>query len=303
MSTKSFRLVAVSLGLALALPSWIAAQGTRPPMAASAAAQMGRAPTESDIYCAGFFAPRSLEADMTVLGSEDGGFKNEFADRDFVYLSKGKATAPGGQYMLVRPVKDINPKESFPGQRQFVQRLGTLYAEIARIQVRVVQEGSAAAEVMHACEPVVAGDLAIPLAARPAPPYHSPKVVERFAPSSGKSTGVVVLAKEFRQILGDGQIVYLNVGKKQGAEVGSYLRVFRSYLSMDRDVFQQMNREYLTEVMGQRLGRKLTRSERASLPRTVLGEVLLLSVGEDSSTGIITFSREEISPGDELELE
>src|SRR3990170_6745579 len=79
--------------------------------------QFGLSPTESDIYCAGFFTHRPIETGLFVLGSSDGGFKNEFADRDMIYLNKGQGwiTAPGGQYMLLRPVKDINPRELFPG--------------------------------------------------------------------------------------------------------------------------------------------------------------------------------------------
>ena len=298
MGRTSVWVVLIALGVVAVFPPRIEGQ-----QGGTAASQMGRAPTETDIYCAGFFTHRSLGADMTVLGSEDGGFKNEYGDRDFIYLSKGQAASPGGQYMLVRAMKDTNPRDSFPGQRLMAAQLGTLYAEIARIQVRIVHEGSLTAEILHACEPAVAGDIAIPLTARPAPAFHSPKVVDRFAPSSGKATGVVVLGKEFRQNLGEGHIVYLNLGRSQGAQVGGYVRVFRSALSKERDPFELATQKYATDIAGQSMGRPLTRAERAALPRTVVGEVLLLSVEDDSSAGIITFSREEINPGDEVEFE
>ena len=291
MARASVWVVLMALGVVTAFPPRMAAQQGGTPTAVS---PMGRAPTESDIYCAGFFTHRSVEAGMAVLGSEDGGFKNEYGDRDFVYMSKGQAASPGSQYMLVRPVKDPNPRDSFPGQRLMVAQLGTLYAEIARIQVRIVHEGSLTAEIVHACEPVLAGDIAIPLTARSAPAFHSPKVVDRFAPSSGKATAVVVLGKEFRQNLGEGHVVYLNVGRSQGAQVGSYLRVFRSALSRDQDPFEQATRNYATDVTGQRTSRRLTRAERAALPRSVLGEILLLSVEDDSSAGIITLDRKSV---------
>lgn len=300
MARASVWVVLLALGVVTAFPPRMAAQQAGTPTAAS---QMGRAPTESDIYCAGFFTHRPPDAGMTVLGSEDGGFKNEFGDRDFVYLSKGQGASPGGQYMLVRPVKDPNLRESFLGQQKMVAQLGTLYAEIARIQVRVVHEGSLTVEIVHACEPVLAGDIAIPLAARSAPAFHSPKVVDRFAPSSGKATATVVVGKEFRQNFGEGHVVYLNMGRSQGAQVGSYLRVFRTAVSRDQDPFEQATRNYATDVTGQRTMRRMTRADRAALPRSVLGEVLLLSVEDDSSAGIVTFSREEIYPGDEVELE
>lgn len=307
MTRKTKRWSLLLFATALLLPGRLASE---PPQQVAGAAsppaqQFGRAPTDSDIYCAGFFTNRPIETSLIVLGSPDAGFKNEHADRDVLYLSKGRSgiTTPGGHYMLLRPLKDINPRESFPGQRKLVASLGTLYAEIARIQVQVLQEGSATAQVLSACDTIQAGDIAIPWQARPAPPYRSEHIVDRFAPASGKTSGVIVAAKEFRQVVGEGQTVYLNVGKNQGAQVGGYLRIFRTYLNRDHDVFEQAARNYSVTGMEGPVGRRLSYAERAALPRDVLGEVLLLSVEEDSSTGIITFAREEVSPGDGVELE
>ncbi|MBI4465202.1 MAG: hypothetical protein HY647_10905 [Acidobacteria bacterium] len=289
----------------LLLPGRLASQPPQQVSGSTPAREFGRAPTDADIYCAGFFTRRPIERGLIVLGSPDVGFKNEFADRDVLYLSKGQGwiTAPGGHYMLIRPLKDTNPRESFPGQRKLVSHLGTLYAEIARIQVQILHEGSATAEVLTSCDSIQTGDIAIPWQARPAPPYRSERIVDQFAPASGKTTGVIVAGKEYMQSFGEGSIVYLNLGANQGAQAGGYLRIFRSYLSLDQDVFTQAVRNYPTESMGGPLGRRLSYAERASLPRNVLGEVMVLSVEEDSSTGIITFSREEVSLGDEVELE
>lgn len=292
MGRTGVGVISLAIGLALAFPARMVAQGAQ-----------AAAPTESDLYCAGFFTRRPMDAGMSVLGSEDGGFKNEYGDRDILYLSRGQGAAPGGQFMVVRPVRDTSPRESFPGQRQILLQLGTLYSEIARIQVRIVHEASLTAEVVHACESIVAGDLAIPLTPRSAPAYRMPKVTDHFAPSSGKPTGLVTAAREFQQNVGEGQVVYLNLGRNQGAQVGSYLRVFRTATSRNQNPFEQAAREYLTESMGQQMGRKLTPAELAGLPRIVLGEVMLLAVEDGSSTGIITFSREEITLGDQVELE
>lgn len=289
MGRIGFGLVCLAVGLATATPGRIAAQGP--------------APTEWDLYCAGFFTHRPIDAGMRVMGGEDGGFKNEYGDGDIIYLSRGAGAAPGSQFVVIRAIRDPNPYESFPGQRLLARQLGTLYSEIARIQVRIAHEASLTAEVTQSCEPIVAGDLAIPLTPRSAPPYRTPKVTDRFAPSSGKPTGILVAAREYQQNVGEGQTVYLNLGRNQGAQVGSYVRIFRTAMSRTRDPFEQAAREYPTESMGQQMGRRLTRAEIAGLPRTVLGEVMLLAVEDDSATGIITFSREEIFLGDQVELE
>lgn len=299
MGQKSFW-VPLCLGLMLEFSGTLRAQ-----QGGAATAQLTQAPTDSDIYCAGFFARQPIAPDLVVLSSEDGSFKNEYVERDVIYLNKGRQaiSAPGGQYIVVRPVKDINPREFFPGQRQIISQLGTLYAEIGRIQVRVVHEASATAEILKTCESILAGDIAIPLPSRPAPPYRAEKMIDPFAPASGKATGVIVATKEFQSAFGEGNIVYLNIGQNQGAQVGSYLRIFRSYSAAKQDAFQQAARNYPTELVGVPMGRKMTPAEESSLPRKVVGEIILLSVGEGSSTGIVTFTREEASPGDAVELE
>jgi hypothetical protein len=284
---------AAVLGLAAVFPLPMAGQGDQ-----------ALGPTEADLYCAGYFTERPMDTGMVILASEDGASKNEYADHDIIYLSRGQGATPGTEFMVVRPVYDPNPREPYPGQKKMMLELGTLYAEIARIQIRVAHEGSLTAEITHACEPALAGDRVIPLRSRSAPAYRYPKLVDRFAPSSGKPTGRVVAAKELAQSLGEGNIVYLNLGSTQGAQVGSYLRVFRTPTQMSHDPLEAAMREYLTTgVGGRNVRRKLAPSDVASLPRKILGSVMIIAVEEDSSTGIITFSREEIIIGDMVEME
>ena len=305
MAKKFALVVAVCLGAAASLAAQAAAPAQRSQAGRVSAVQRAvLAPTDTDIYCAGFFTQRSIEPGLFVLSSEDGALKSEFADRDRIYLSKGRKglNAPGGQYMLVRPIKDMVPVELFPGQHAMVSRLGTLYAEIARIQVQILHEGSATAQILTSCEPVMAGDIAIPLSARPVPPYREAKYTDHFAPSSGKPSGVIAAVKEFQQSAGTGQIVYLNVGKKQGAQAGSYLRIFRSYSSGSQDIIRYGIKNYPTEIIGVPEGHKLTPEELKSLPRTVLGEIMILSVEDESSTGIITYSYQDVYVGDEVDI-
>ena len=274
----------------VAIPGWLLAQ---------------TAPTESDIYCAGFFTQRQIESGLTVQGSEDAGFKNEFATGDYVYLSKGRdaIASPGGQYLVLRAVTDVNRKEAFKGQREMLAGLGTLYAQVARIEVQVLHEKTSTAKILASCQPVLAGDIAIPWNARSAPAYKTPRMTDRFAPSSGKATGLIASAKEFDQWLGEGKIVYLNLGSSHGLQTGSYLRVIRSYLTGAHAAFGNAARNYPTELTGASVGRRLTPEEVASLPREVLGEVMVLSTEEESSTGIITYTRAEVSVGDGVEVE
>jgi len=259
-------------------------------------------PGDTDNYCAGFFTKRAIEHGLTVQSSEDAGFKYEFTDRDYVYLNRGQNTIvnTGGQYLLLRPVQDGDRKESFPGQLTIVKGMGTLYSEIGRVEVKVVTGAHATAEVLRVCEPIEPGDIAIPLNARSAPAYKSAHQTPRFAPLSGKATGVIATANEFNRVVGEGRIVYLNMGSGQGLQPGSYLHIVRPF-STDSDSFNQASREYLTA--GGNRAKSLSMSERAAMPREVIGEVMVLTAEEGTATGIITYSRTEVLVGDSVELE
>jgi outer membrane protein OmpA-like peptidoglycan-associated protein len=264
------------------------------------------APSDSDLYCAGFFTHRAIDG-LRVLSSEEAGLKNEFAAGDYVYLDHGRDAipSPGGQYMLLRPVRDINRQEAFKGQQAMVAGLGTLYAQIARIEVAVLHDRSATARILTSCEPTHTGDIAVPLEPRTAHSYILPKITPRFAEPSGLATGQIAVAKGFDQNLGEGRIVYLNLGTSQGLQSGSYLRIVRSYLSTADTDSGRASAEFLGESAYTGMGesRKLTRAEQQALPREVLGEAMVLSAEEDSATAIVTYSRVEVVVGDQVELE
>ena len=282
--------MALRAGLIIAAPVWLAAQ---------------TAPTQSELNCAGYFTRKTVETGLIIQSSEEVGFKNEFGAGDYVYLNKGKdaITAPGGLYMVLRPVKDVDQTDIFPGQKLMLKQMGRLYAEIARIEVAVLHAHSATARIISSCESVLTGDIAVPYNAKAAPAYKSPKFTDRFAPSSGKAMGLIAAAKGFDHWLGEGRIVYLNMGSAQGLQAGSYLRVVRPYRGGGNADFSDAVASYPTEMDGVSLARKMTPAEEATLPREVLGEVMVLKVEEGSATGIITYSRAEVAVGDGVELE
>lgn len=261
--------------------------------------------SQSDLYCAGFFTRRPIETGLIILGSEDGEFKNEFATGDYVYLNKGSdvITGLGGQYSIIRPEKDVNRKQAYPGQQKLLQKMGTLYAEIGRVEVSVLHERSATAKILIACDSIHPGDIAIPFNAKPVPAFKTPHMTPRFATAPGKATGIIAAAEEFDDWLGEGGIIYLNLGSAQGLQPGSYLYVTRGYMKGGNADFAEAGRQYPTEFSGSPVGLRLTPEQISTLPREVLGEAMVLSAEEDSATAIITYSRSEVGVGDSVELE
>jgi hypothetical protein len=261
--------------------------------------------SQSDLYCAGFITDRTLQTGLNILGSEDGGFKNEFTAGDYVYVNRGRDTinGTGGQYTIIRPVVDVNAREAFVGQREMIRELGMLYTEVGRLEVSVVHEQTSTARIVMSCDTVLAGDILVPFNNRTPPPFKTPQMTARFVPPTGKAAGLIVAAKEYDAWVGEGKIVYLNLGSNQGVQPGSYFYVTRAYLQGGNATFAEASREFLTDFNGSPMGRKLTPQEEATLPREVLGEVMVLSAEEGTATGIVTYSRSEIAVGDSVELE
>ncbi len=300
-------------GRNLRLETWMAGLGFLLFLSASVPVSAQQQTTDTESYCSGFFTTEPLENGLhlpqedglKVLGSEDAGEKNEYTVRDFLYLNHGRdaLATPGGLYLLVRPVLDFQRDEAFAGQRELLEQMGSLYAEIGRIEVKILHPESATVEVLGSCEPVLTGDIAIPLDGRPPLDLKSPKETDRFAPSSGKAIGTLVAGKELDRTLGEGKIGYVNIGSNDGVTAGSYLRIVRYYSGGLSEDFENAVRNYSSTDIGWGSAQPLTVEQRATLPREVLGEMVVLSARPGSATALITYSRKDVIVGDGVELE
>ncbi len=85
------------------------------------------------------------------------------------------------------------------------------------------------AQVEYSCEPIVPGDFAVPFVEKPAVTLPHTIMFDRFAAPNGKTTGQIVLAKDFDQYLATGKKAYINIGTDKGLKVGDYLRAVRTY--------------------------------------------------------------------------
>ena len=261
-------------------------------------------PSDTDMYCGGYISDKPPVKGLFVLTGEEGGVKNLYTERDVVYLSRGAGYAvnPGAEFILVR--KTIDPNigvEIFYGQDKMISKLGEVWTEIGRVKVKFVRESVAIAIVTQACEEVQPGDIAVPLEARPTPSAPM-SGLDSFAPPSGKNEGVIAAGREFQGAVGAGNTVYLNIGNKEGVQVGQLYRIYRTYATASNDP----NRKYLDQTpqvfMGMRQSYKLTQKQRSTMPRDIIGEGVVITSHGTSATLLITISAAEIFPGDQVEL-
>ncbi|MGC2193295.1 MAG: hypothetical protein WA628_01380 [Terriglobales bacterium] len=288
-----------------------APQGTAP-TSASFPVERIQTPTYADMYCAGFINKSLLPDANYVEGGLQTPNTTKFVTGDIIYLAGGGYTT-GGQYTILRELKDQNRYEVFPGQAKALAATGQPYGEIGRVRIVDTRNKTAIAQIEYSCDPINPGDIAVPFTEKPAVSFHPPLRFDRFVPKTGKTSARIVLAKDFDSTLGTGMKVYMNLGANQGVKVGDYFRAVRSYSSDLADPVDSLSFRASTAEDTQRRppsieGNWMTKTKGpnihvADLPRRAVGEIVVLSTTPTTATGMIVFALEDVHVGDGVELD
>ncbi len=269
-------------------------------------------PTYSDLYCAGFISKQMLPDSRFVAGGLDTPNTTKYVRGDIVYL-QGTGYNLGGQYQVLRALRDLNRYESYPGESALLRQTGQPYAEIARIRVIDTRHKIAIAQVEYSCDSVIPGDTLVPFAEKQTIQYHRPVRFDRFQPVGKELSGRIVMAKDFDTVVGTGQKVYINLGANQGVKVGEYFRATRSYEADLKDPVDSLSfnanmeddSQMMTPVMEPSI---LTKASGpvvhvSDLPRRAVGEIVIIGVTPTTATGMIVFAQEDVHAGDDVELD
>jgi len=298
------RAIAAGMGLGMLLAgasAWTqsnpqsqqAAASTRPVVSTTS-------PDYSTIYCSNFVTPEA-SSDTRLISGEESASNLVFALRDIVYISKGSSQGVhvGDRYSVYRPVKDALDVQWFKWQNKLMKAMGTLYLDAGQLKVVNVQPNVSIAEVTFACDYLQRGDFVRPWQERPSPPYKPAEKFDSYAPVNGKSIGMIVVGKTFSQLYGKLQTVYVNLGTNQGVNVGDYMRIFRYEGGGVQTVTNYDDFQY--KMYG--FGSTPVAYKWNDLPREMLGEGIVLNVGPNSTTLLITYSKRDIYAGDYVEIE
>jgi hypothetical protein len=258
-------------------------------------------PGYSHIYCSGFVTSALAGNEARLISGEDAGSDIVFNQGDYVYLSRGskQGVHVGDRYSVFRPDKDALNVQWFKWQHKLVGAMGVYYEDAGQVKVVDVHPNVSTAQVTFACDYLQRGDLIRPWEERPAPPFKPAEKFEHFAPVSGKAVGMVVFGKDFSQVYGKYTTVYVNLGTNQSVKVGDYLRVFR-YQGGHVETVGNFS-DYQYKMYG--FGSTPTAYKWNELPREIVGEGIVLNVGPNSSTVLVTYSRVDIYAGDYVEIE
>jgi len=226
-----------------------------------------------------------VPAEIVVLDGADNDLESylrQFTTGESIYLyhrHKGNFSV-GEEYSLVRPAKEVFRTTRYGGEHGSIHTLGEPYADVGRVKVTHVTPEGAVAEVNFTCGPIYPGDLAVPYQPRPIPEYV-PAELDRFVLPNGKIRGTITAARNNFASLANGDIVYLNFGGTQGAQVGQRYRVYYALPSQGPTALFVY----------------------PPLPRETVGEIVVLSTQEKSSVAIIVNCTRDINLGYGVELE
>jgi hypothetical protein len=243
------------------------------------------AATPWEMNCSGFISGGRLPEDLYIFEGADNDFRfayHTFAPGDYVYLRSRAGTAPsvGSELSIVRSASERMRIHWYFGQGLQLRAMGSPYEDVGRVKVVSVTPQGAIAQITFACSELSPGDFAIPYQRRSAPEYTLGTSLDRFAPPNGKLWGIIAAGVGNTANLGVGSMAYINLGQVNGVSPGQRFRIF--------PFFSDANTAWYTFPQ---------------TPRETIGEMVILSVQDKSSVGMIVQSRREISLRDGVELE
>jgi hypothetical protein len=287
------------LALVLVLLPAAASQAQAPPEpnAADALARAETAPGnlagapqptgyESDLYCFGFLGGSSEPFAAQVVSAAEVAEQTDFITHDVLYLDAGadRGLRPGDEYWIVTPENDVvSPVDG--------RILGLFYQYRGRGVILCIQGHSAVLRVLSSCTDIPIGaylkkfePIPIPLARK-----GPPAVV--CDPPSGKPQGHIVYSRDGVVALGQDNDVIVDLGIANGLQPGDFLTIYR----------YSTGREYGIRPQGY-YWVNVPPPPGLEIPRTYLGEVAILEVGDRWAVGRITDSYRLIEIGDEVEV-
>ena len=240
--------------------------------------------SEDDIYCSGFIGGEETPYESTIIGSEYaissgnvpgsslkyGGTASvimNLSTSDVIYIEGGREAGqmPGSVYTIMRPEGAVD----HPASRE---KVGYFYRYLGRARILSVQDSSAIAEIVHACNPIGVGDLLRPFTPEPVPlarrsgltGVNDPVPVEALADAP-----YIILSNESLLSLGQGHLVYIDRGASHDIAPGDLFTIYRE--------------------------------TPPGLPPLLVGELAVLSVSDEASMAKIVDSRYTVHVGDRLD--
>jgi hypothetical protein len=225
---------------------------------------------DSDLQCSGYIASDGAAGDLILSDLMISGREIErehSAAGDVVYLNHGRdqGLEAGASLGILR-------KENAVSHPATGDVLGTFVRRIGRLRIMLVHPTSSTAVIEMSCTEVNENDMLVAWTDIPVPMFREKPAFDRYdvTPSGGLRAHVVHTFDSMNAV-GEGNIIYTDLGAGSGVAPGDVLTLFRE-------------------------------NDGENLPRLNLGQAVILTVESTTSTALITRSVRETRIGDEAEV-
>ncbi len=298
--------------------------GGQRPLRATTTTNAAPVARESETACAGFIEQTPSADRFEIVGAEEEALNRIFAEGDYVFINAGaqQGVRSGQEFSVVRPRGRFSSK--FSGKRG---SLGIFTQEIGRVRVMRVKDRVSVALVVASCDNLLLGDLLRRVPQSATPVGRAETDLDRFADPTGKQAGRIVLARDNREVVSRDQVVFIDLGAEDNLKSGDYLTVYRpvekgSIVDYGEEIAANARRGFESEhkrgggfsnqaqrpkdVDGSKYGPTVKtpeiRRRRPTVPRRVLGELVVLHVEGRTATAVVTRVAQEIHTGDFVEV-
>jgi hypothetical protein len=241
---------------------------------------------ESDLNCFGYVGQSREPFTATIIGAENQAEQTDFTTSDLLYVNAGydRGLKVGDEFWLITPEQMVvHPTTG--------KDLGRFYQYRGRGVLDSVEGRTATFRVTNACTDIPMGSFLKPFEPIPIPLARKSAPAVPGDPPSGKVRGRIVSTRDGIVAVGADSTVIVDLGVADGIEPGDFLTIFR----------YAAGREYGIRPVGA-YWVNIPPPPGVVIPRTYLGEIGILEVGDRWAIGRVTDSYRMISVGDEVEL-
>jgi hypothetical protein len=221
-----------------------------------------------------------------VIGAENLAEQTDFTTNDLLYLDVGadRGIKPGDEFWIITPGDEvINPATG--------NDMGRFYDQRGRVVVLCIEGRTATVRVTHACTDIPMGSFLKPYEPVPIPLGRRLPACAACDPSSGKVKGNIVFSRDGVVAIGADTDVFIDLGVAEGVQPGDQFAIFRHAVAND----------YGMNLQGA-IWIEVAPPPGVEVPRTYLGDLAILYVGDRWAMGRVIDSRKMIGIGDQVEL-
>jgi len=251
--------------------------------------------TDAELYGTGILAYHRLNFNMFIVGAEDAPSESNFGPGEIVYINKGmrQNIYPGTRFQILRPIGEVHNPVTGKYSGYFYKQLGTL-------KVLISHDDNAVAEIDFATDMVYVGDGLLPFVEKPRVKKDKERKFQRFVGDNGKPVGNIVYVLDKGTIAGMGSVVFVDLGKNANLEVGQICTIYVVPGKYEKK--GEFYSTYSTKNLKAKFDSKFDKASKQavtnrSLPRVIVGELVILDVNDRTAKAKIIEARNPIEPG------